>query len=509
MHQKSQPGITFNLLLPFILGSLLTLSFAPFEQSYLAVVILAITIYCFERQTPTLQNALKFSFSFSLAYFISHLHWLVIPMNTTAQLNGLLSLIILVAFCSGLALFLMMPLLGLFVSRNRLSDPIRFLWLLPLLWLLSEYIRSTFFPWALIAYSQTELISLKPLISYFGSLGTGWFLLWCSACLAHFLLTRQYQSILLSLCSVISAMVIVIIAMPIKEIQEDSLKPPLKFTTVQHNEQQNIYQPNSLSDSMSKQVQLTDHLQSEPQLIIWPENALAPANDSSIWLNDLAQWLSERQFNLLSGITWINDHQYSPSAILMGYQQSDFQLGYKQHLVPFGEFIPFEALFHPIIDAFGVPLKSIYSEPPLNAYFNLGAYRILPIICYDIVFHDTTASLATADLGVVLSNSNWFGQSIASLQHLQITQIAAIEAGRPIIFANNAGPSAYINSHGNKLLESKDFSSPYLTGIITASSIQHLFNQYHYLGFILFFSLYSTLIKATLTFHQKLRLISK
>lgn len=509
MHQKSLPGITFNLLLPFILGSLLTISFAPFEQSYLAVVILAITIYYFEKQTPTLQNALKFSFSFSLSYFISHLHWLVIPMNTTAQLNGLLSLIILIAFCSGLALFLMMPLLGLFVSRNRLSDTIRFLWLLPLLWLLSEYTRSAFFPWALIAYSQTQLISLKPLISYFGSLGTGWLLLWCSACLAHFLLTRQYQGILLSLCSVVVAMVTVIIAMPIKEIKENTVKPPLNFTTVQHNEQQNIYQPNSLSDSMSKQVQLTDHLQSGPQLVIWPENALAPANDSSMWLNDLAQWLSDRQFNLLSGITWINEHQYSPSAVLMGYQQSNFQLGYKQHLVPFGEFIPFEALFHPIIDAFGIPLTSTYSEPPLNTYFNLGTYRILPIICYDIVFRDTTASLSAADFGVVLSNSNWFGQSIASLQHLQIAQIRAIEAGRPIIFANNAGGSAYINSHGEKVIESKDFSSYYMKGSITSSPVQHLFNQYRYYGFILFFCLYSALIKFMLTYHRKFSLVSK
>ena len=125
----------------------------------------------------------------------------------------------------------------------------------------------------------------------------------------------------------------------------------------------------------------------------------------------------------------------------------------KLHLVPFGEYMPFEK----IMAALGITQLT-----HMNSGFAAGLTRRLmtapgappyaPLICYEAIFPEGVAG----DDGrpgwlLNLTNDAWFGTSTGPYQHLHQTRLRAIEQGLPLIRAANTGISAVIDSHGRIL----------------------------------------------------------
>ena len=125
----------------------------------------------------------------------------------------------------------------------------------------------------------------------------------------------------------------------------------------------------------------------------------------------------------------------------------------KQHLVPFGEYVPFEKT----MAALGITQLT-----HMNSGFAAGSRRSLmtapgappyaPLICYEAIFPEGVAG----DEGrpgwlLNLTNDAWFGTSTGPYQHLHQTRLRAIEQGLPLIRAANTGISAVIDSHGRVL----------------------------------------------------------
>ncbi len=98
-------------------------------------------------------------------------------------------------------------------------------------------------------------------------------------------------------------------------------------------------------------------------------------------------------------------------------------------------------------------------------HLRAGAFRIAPVICYEIVYPELVARGARdADLLVTISNDSWFGDSIGPLQHLQMAQMRALENGRYLIRGTNNGVSAIINYRGEILAGSEQFVETSLRG---------------------------------------------
>jgi apolipoprotein N-acyltransferase len=71
-------------------------------------------------------------------------------------------------------------------------------------------------------------------------------------------------------------------------------------------------------------------------------------------------------------------------------------------------------------------------------------------ICYEDVFgEEVIRALPQAGILANLSNTAWFGHSLAQPQHLQIAQMRAAETGRPMLRATNTGMTAIIDAHGH------------------------------------------------------------
>ncbi|MFZ1181130.1 MAG: apolipoprotein N-acyltransferase, partial [Herbaspirillum sp.] len=142
----------------------------------------------------------------------------------------------------------------------------------------------------------------------------------------------------------------------------------------------------------------------------------------------------------------------------------------KHHLVPFGEFIP--PGFRWFVDMMRIPLGDMTRGKSLQPPFQVKQQWIMPNICYEDLFGEeiagqirATAGQAQASILLNLSNIAWFGHSIALPQHLQISQMRALETGRPMLRSTNTGATAVIGPDGRLL----SALQPYTRNVLTAS----------------------------------------
>ena len=124
----------------------------------------------------------------------------------------------------------------------------------------------------------------------------------------------------------------------------------------------------------------------------------------------------------------------------------------KINLVPFGEFLPFEKLLK------GIGLKTItndyqsYSKGKerniINLSYNNLSVKILPLICYEIIYSGKIFTNSNFDYIVNISEDGWFGKSIGPEQHFTHSIFRAIESGKYVLRSANNGTTAIINPMG-------------------------------------------------------------
>ena len=122
----------------------------------------------------------------------------------------------------------------------------------------------------------------------------------------------------------------------------------------------------------------------------------------------------------------------------------------KVHLVPFGEYLPFED----ILSRFGVLALAqrgagIVPGERTIVLTPSAAPPFAPLICYEMIFpREVMAASAGSDWLALVTNDAWFGDWAGPIQHLAQARMRAIETGRPIARAANTGISAMIDAYG-------------------------------------------------------------
>jgi apolipoprotein N-acyltransferase len=141
---------------------------------------------------------------------------------------------------------------------------------------------------------------------------------------------------------------------------------------------------------------------------------------------------------------------YSNSVLALGQDTSTYRYD-KQHLVPFGEFVP--PFFQWFVRLMNIPLGDFGQQRSTAGVLTWQGQRLLPQICYEDLFGEEVAKyFANADQAptvlVNMSNLAWFGNTTAPAQHAAISQLRALEFQRPVIRATNTGLTALIDAKG-------------------------------------------------------------
>jgi apolipoprotein N-acyltransferase len=449
--------LLISLLLIFISGALLPMAFAPVGCYALAVISPLLLLFLLDN--TTLKQAFWRGFIYGLGFFGFGAYWIYISIDTYGNTNFVVSSIITGGFIGILALFpavmgalLTSPLLS---TRNILYKSLNF----SCLWVLLEWIRSWFFtgfPWLLLGQSQTNSVlhGYAPVIGVYGMS----FLVVLTACLLY---SRKLLSFILIAIIWLGGYGLTFLHWT------QPLNQPFSVTLIQGNislmtkwDPQEAYRSLKTYEALSSQ-----HLDSK--IIIWPETAVTfLLSEGKPFLDEYSKILDKHHVAVITGIPIQDQNKFYNGAIVLGEGHGEY---FKRHLVPFGEYVPFEKLLRGLIGFFNLPMSSFSAGPQAQGLMSANGISIAPYICYEIAYsHLLRTDLPRATLLVTMSNDSWFDKSEALAQHRQIAQLSAEMTQRYMLVDTNSGKTAVINPFGKIVATVPDNQPAFITATVQA-----------------------------------------
>lgn len=453
-------------VLVFVAGLVGPLGFAPFHMPGLTLLSLSF-LFAQLLNAPVKTSAIL-GFVFGLGYFGLGVSWVIISIHDYGEINYFFSALITLLFIMYLAIFpALVAYLFARLKTNRSSLGLMILF--SILWCLSEVLRSrlmTGFPWLLIGTSQidTPLRYLTPLIGIYG------LSLLCAFCAT--LLTFAMREIRFNRYYYLVAFIILLISPSLlQSIAWTKIdNKPISIGAVQANLSMRDKWDEALFWNLLKYYEkATDKLMGK-QLIILPESAIPlPAHYLEAYLERLNNKALAANSAIILGILQpANDNEtYFHNAIIsLGHAKGVHN---KYQLVPFGEYIP--KPFETINRWLNLPELNILPGKYSQKLIKIFNHPIASLICYEIAYPNLLRQqLPKAQWIVSISDNGWFGQSLASYQQLQMSQMLSLLTGRYQIIVNNDGLSSVINPAGHIVNGLQPFSSGILQSEVFEAS---------------------------------------
>lgn len=447
-----------HLVTAAVAGSLTAyLSFAPIGWwwvPYFGFAVLAALI----AHAPTVKRGALTGFIFGLAYFLAGVAWVRVSMNEFGGMPLPLAWFSAFLFCAFLALYPMLA--GAFAAWAKPKNPWFFAFVFASAWTFAEYLRAhlfTGFEWLSVGVSQApDGLALSAQV--FGVFGSTFAITFVGAMLSRVALSwslrrsvsngEERKSLVVELVGSLIVFPLVLIGAAATLSFSSSIGSPTRVSLLQGNVAQSMkWEP----EVFAKTLQLYEKLvnQAKGELIILPETAL-PAPLSRIppeYIERLRGIANSKNANLIIGVPVEEKGKFYNAAISLGVE--DAQQYRKVHLVPFGEYMPLRGLLAWFYANLTIPMSDFSSGGPLQPNIKVNGQSLGISICYEDAFaRDVHRTLPDATLLVNISNDAWFGQSAAAEQHLQLSQMRAIEFARPMLRANNTGITAVIDEKG-------------------------------------------------------------
>jgi apolipoprotein N-acyltransferase len=446
------------LLLAGGAGLLQTLSFAPFSLWWLTPLTLGV-LYWLTIRAPRIRDAALIGFTFGVLHFCAGVSWLYISLHDFGQMAAWLAVLGVFLLACYMALF---PMLATLLTRwlgVQQSQPTAWATLLfACTWFLAEFGRGwvfTGFPWLASGYGQIDgwLAGWPTLV---GVYGTGLVLALLAATAASWALQGLRSDRRVMVILVVGVMIGLIAQ---RYPQASPASATLSVRLLQGNVPQSMkFERDTVIRAARDYLQMVD--QKPADLIVLPETAVPvpPALYPSA-IEALQASAKQSGSTILLGVPDHQDDRWTNSAIAILPNGSIAPQRYdKQHLVPFGEFIPWG--FKWFVDAMQMPLGDFARGAVIQPPFVVKGIKIAPNICYEDVFGDELRlRVANTDVFLNLSNLAWFGDSAAMPQHLQIARMRSLELGRPSLRATNTGVTAAIDANGD-VLQQLDLNKP-------------------------------------------------
>lgn len=398
-----------------------------------------------------------------MTYYPLLLYWIIFVLGQYGNLPIWVAgpLLIMLAAYMSLYLAAFACLAGQLKGRPCL------VWLAPVAWVGLDWLRSwlfTGFPWQDLGYSQYQSPLLIQVADLFGHHGVTFLIVMVNSLL--FLAVRHYPAKLFRPSrpgvAVISAFILLGLAagyslLRYRQVdQEMAGAEQMKVAVVQGNiDQGDKWLPHLLETTLEKYLNLTNRELADhaPQLLIWPETAMPFYLSDSKELIGLETLTARARTNILTGAP----HRQRGPAGTISYFNSAFLISDqgvvagrydKEHLVPFGEYVPLKKILFflgPLVQAVAdfSPGTTLRPLPCQNT--SLGV-----LICFESIFPELARKQTAAGAGllVVLTNDAWYGRTSAPWQHMAMAVFRAVENRRSLARAANTGVSGFVDPLG-------------------------------------------------------------
>jgi len=437
-------------------GLLCVFGFAPFGIFVIPVLALA-TLFALWSHAGSRSAAAWLGFFFGMGLFVAGIGWIYVALHDYGNMPMPLALLATLLFATFLSLY--PALAGYAQARFGETNGVRFpatnlhlTLVMPGAWVLAEWLRGTIFtgfPWLAFGYAHSD----SPLAGYaplFGVYGVTLVAAVSAGLLAILLRERWNRQGRVALAILAVLWIGGALLRGIAWTQPHG--EPFSVALAQGNIAQDIkFEEGALVGTLETYRRLA--LQSSAQLTILPESAL-PLLRHQVpprLIEQLGRHARENGGDILVGVFERSNSSHYNSVFTFG--TAGEQHYRKQHLVPFGEFIPLRSLLGGFINnMLDIPMDDLARgdarQPPLS----VAGQRVAANICYEDVFgEEIIRALPEATLLVNFTNDAWYGHSHAAEQHNQISQLRALETGRMMLRATNTGVTSIIGVDGRVL----------------------------------------------------------
>ena len=466
---KSVHRFPLQLLFALLLGALGVAGFAPFYIFPLSIFSLAGLLWLWSQRVEPTAGA-WLGFVYGLGYFGAGVSWVYVSLHDFGAMPMLLAVIATFLFCAFLALF--PALVGFIQAKSHARKTVKFLILIPALWVWSEWVRGwifTGFPWLAMGYSQAPYSPLSGFAPVLGVYGVSLMAAISAGLLGGMLLgpaesgVRNHRKLWLGVL-----LTIWVAGFALKQIAWTQAEgEPVSVSLLQGNIPQDMkWQESRVQSTLDTYRDLV--LSSRSRLIILPETAI-PLFYHNVPFGYLDELTAKARAN--NGAVLIGLPEYDQNSgqayynSVLGFSGAAPQIYRKFHLVPFGEYVPLRPVFGWIIDSLQIPLTDFARGSTFQKPMEVAGQRVAVNVCYEDVFgEEIIHQLPAATMLVNVSNDAWFGDSVAPVQHLQISQMRALETGRYMLRATNTGVTAIVNERGQVMQRLPAFVSGVLEG---------------------------------------------
>lgn len=434
--------------------------------------------------------------------------WVVTAMHTYGKVPLVFSYGIMLLLTAYLGLYVGVYSAG--VVWFRMLMPRYGLFAAPCLWVTLELLRTyvlSGLPWSLLGYSQYRQLDVIQIADHLGVYGVSFLIVLTNVALAELYLWlmplfRGFRPARLPWELVTTAAMLVGLSwaystsLITSEAMEGS-KAVLQVGVVQPNIDQAVKWDQAFrEETLRRYDRLTESFGYGVDLVVWPEAAtpfiyerepvyqlqlVAMANRASAPLlfgSPAVRFDPERKPFLLNSA-----YLLSPDGELLGRYD-------KQHLVPFGEYIPLkssllfflEKMVEGIGDFQAGPGPTILSFQLKESQGGTPARRVKfgVVICYEVIFPDLVRRIASsgAEFLVTITNDAWFGDSSAPAQHFSMVVFRSVENHLAFARAANTGISGFIDPFGRIIVASPTFTQTALQAEIPVRQTKTFYSRH-------------------------------
>lgn len=466
-----------GLVVPLIAGAASVAAFAPFSAWPVAIVALAALFAVWRVSGSPWQAALS-GFTFGLAYFLVGVSWIYVSLHDFGAMPAPLAALATLLVCVYLALF--PAVAGCLAVRFGGDSPPRRTLLAATLYVLMEWLRGclfTGFPWLTVGTSQIPASPLAGFAPLLGAYGTSLAVAATAALLVAIAAPRvSTRSRVASAAGLAVVLIVGVLALHVDWTEPSGA--PVRVALLQGNVSQQLKWREEVRTKT-----LLDYRRmvfaAPATIVVLPETALPAFLDQlpPDYLASLREHAVREGKTILMGTV---EREYRRGADFDYYNSvvtidgGAMQSYRKRHLVPFGEFIP--TGFKWILAVLKIPLSDFERGSSTQKPLVAAGVRFGVAICYEDVFGDEVLSfIPAAEVLLNVSNDAWFGESFAADQHLQASQMRALETGRWMVRSTNTGVSAAIDEKGRVVGRLQSFTA----GALIANVVpRHGFTPY-------------------------------
>lgn len=466
-----------SLVLAGASGLFLPLSFPNYDLGLLAWIALVPLHWALDGKSK--QQAFWIGWLSGTIAFTGMMSWVVTTMNTYGKVPLVISYGIMLLLTVYLGLYVAIYSAGAVWLRTLI--PRYGLFAVPCLWVSLELIRTyalSGLPWGLLGYSQYRQVEVIQIADHMGVYGVSFLIVLVNVALAELLswlmpLLRGFRPAKLPWELVAVTVLLVglsweyglqtLSGVPFSHIPRSSIR----VGVVQPNVDQAVkWDTTYREETLARFNRLTGQLDHATDLVIWPEAATPFLFEREpVYQLQLISLASRAQAPILFGspaLRFYPDRRpyllnsaylLAPDGQLLGRYD-------KQHLVPFGEYIPLKSSLLFFLDKLVEGIGDFEAGPGptiMTVTLKPGTAGVHPrpikfgvAICYEVIFPDLVRQFAVngAEFLVTMTNDAWFGRSAAPSQHFGMVVFRSVENHLAFARSANTGISGFIDPFG-------------------------------------------------------------